>query len=120
MLKIKELRLSKDLTQKELADQISSTSKNIWAYENQVAIPPLDTLTRLADFFQCSIDYLTGREDDFGRIIVQSENGALSSKEQQLLVNFRALPSDLQHRAFSYMQKLLELSQDEKQTHTRA
>lgn len=57
MLRIRELRLENNLTQKELAEKISSTSKNIWAYENQISIPPLDVLIKLADFFNCSIDY---------------------------------------------------------------
>jgi len=61
MLRIRELRLENNLTQKELAEKISSTSKNIWAYENQISIPPLDVLIKLADFFNCSIDYLGGR-----------------------------------------------------------
>lgn len=56
MLRIRELRLENNLTQKELAEKISSTSKNIWAYENQISIPPLDVLIKLADFFNCSID----------------------------------------------------------------
>ena len=38
MLRIRELRLENNLTQKELAEKISSTSKNIWAYENQISI----------------------------------------------------------------------------------
>lgn len=37
MLRIRELRLENNLTQKELAEKISSTSKNIWAYENQIS-----------------------------------------------------------------------------------
>ena len=48
MLRIRELRLENNLTQKELAEKISSTSKNIWAYENQISIPPLDVLIKLA------------------------------------------------------------------------
>lgn len=55
MLRIRELRLENNLTQKELAEKISSTSKNIWAYENQISIPPLDVLIKLADFFNCTI-----------------------------------------------------------------
>lgn len=50
MLRIRELRLENNLTQKELAEKISSTSKNIWAYENQISIPPL------AVVFHCYVD----------------------------------------------------------------
>lgn len=44
MLRIRELRLENNLTQKELAEKISSTSKNIWAYENQISIPPKEAM----------------------------------------------------------------------------
>lgn len=73
--RIKELRLEKGLTQKEIAKNIDSTVKNVWAYENNLAIPPIDVLSRYADFFSCSIDYLVGREDDFG--VIKSEKTEL-------------------------------------------
>lgn len=88
MLRIKELRAEKDLTQRELAEKINSTSKNIWAYENNVAIPPLDVLTRLADFFDCSIDYVSGRSDDVGNATVyrQTEDlNSLTAQEQKII-----------------------------------
>ncbi|MBQ7923817.1 MAG: helix-turn-helix transcriptional regulator [Clostridia bacterium] len=87
MLRVKELRLENGLTQKEFAEKINSTSKNIWAYENFVAVPPLDVLSRMADFFGCSLDFLTGRSDDFGTI----NTPALSPDEKKLLDDYRAL-----------------------------
>lgn len=114
MLRIRELRLERDLTQKELAEKISSTSKNIWAYENNIAIPPLDVLIKLADFFQCSIDYLTCREDELGNITIHTEKPApLPQDEQTLLNNFRKLPQDLRHRAAVYMQNLADAAEEE-------
>lgn len=95
MLRIKELRIEKGLTQKELAAKIDSTDKNIWAYENKVAVPPLDILTKMADVFNCSIDYLSGRSDDFGVINVyhQTDNvAALSADEQRLIDVLRKNP----------------------------
>lgn len=88
MLRIKELRIENGLTQKEFAEKIESTSKSVWAYENNVAVPPLDVLNRMADFFQCSIDYLTGRSDDFGNVTVYEQTGdlaRLSSDEQKII-----------------------------------
>ena len=78
MLRIRELRLENNLTQKELAEKISSTSKNIWAYENQISIPPLDVLIKLADFFNCSIDYLANHSDDFGNEERQEQKNIFS------------------------------------------
>ena len=36
-LRLKELRINNSLSQKELAEKICTTNKNIWAYENGVA-----------------------------------------------------------------------------------
>ena len=58
MLRIKELRMQNNLTQDELGKKINLTGKTIWAYENQIATPPLDVLIKLACAFSCSIDYL--------------------------------------------------------------
>lgn len=94
MLRIRELRLENNLTQKELAEKISSTSKNIWAYENQISIPPLDVLIKLADFFNCSIDYLANHSDDFGNVVIHTTAPApqLSDEEKELLLRPRSDP----------------------------
>ena len=84
MLRIKELRIEKQLSQRELASKINSTNKSIWAYENGIAVPPLDVLTKMADFFSCSIDYLTGRSDDFGNVTVYNAD-SLSEEEQKII-----------------------------------
>lgn len=89
--KIKEYRLELGLTQKELAEKIGSTSKNIWAYENNISTPPIDILINLSNFFRCSIDYLVGRENDFGNITIQSEGESLTAQEKELLDGFRSL-----------------------------
>ena len=92
MERIKELRIENLLTQKQLAEKIGSTSKSIWAYENKIAVPPLDVLRKLADFFNCSIDYLANRSDDFGNITIQESTAPALNAEEQLLMNdFRAL-----------------------------
>ena len=102
MLRIKELRLEKNLTQGDLAKKIGSTSKSIWAYENKVAVPPLDVLTRLADFFGCSLDYLTGRADDFDNVTVKSEAAELTPDGKELLDIFNALESEYQAQILQY------------------
>ena len=110
MLRIRELRLENNLTQKELAEKISSTSKNIWAYENQISIPPLDVLIKLADFFNCSIDYLANHSDDFGNVVIHTTAPApqLSDEEKELLENYRKLPSGLKIRAQAYLSGMVE------------
>lgn len=62
-LKLKELRLENGLTQKELAKEINTSNKNIWAYENGKAFPPPELLINIADFFEVTVDELVGHEE---------------------------------------------------------
>lgn len=59
--RIKALRLSKDLTQKELSDKLGLTPKMISFYELGDRVPPPDVLEKLADIFGVSTDYLLCR-----------------------------------------------------------
>ena len=61
--RIKELRLENGLTQKQLAKVIHVKKSAIGNYENYLRTPSLDLIILLADFFDCSIDYLVGRVD---------------------------------------------------------
>ena len=61
--KIKELRNSKNLTAKQVADAIGLTRNAITNYEADIREPSLSVLKSLCDFFNVSADYLIGRSD---------------------------------------------------------
>lgn len=63
MNKFKELRRSKGLTQVEFAQKINVDQSTISKWEQDKAIPDIQTLSQLADFFEVSVDYLLGKED---------------------------------------------------------
>lgn len=109
MLRLRELRIEYGFTQKELASKIESTDKSIWAYENQIATPPLDVLEKLSDVFSCSIDYLVGRADDFGNVAIYhntEDTSSLSPDEQRLINKIRKTPP---HNAMEWMELYSEL-----------
>ena len=90
--KIKELRIEKKLKQKDVASSINIATNTLSQFENNNGRPSLEVLTLLADFFNVSLDYLVGREDDFGNIVVSSGVPAeLSGQEKELLENFNKL-----------------------------
>lgn len=60
-----ELRKNKKLTQQDIADKLHITRSTYAQYEIGRRIPEYSTLEKLADFFECSIDYLVGRENTF-------------------------------------------------------
>lgn len=57
---LKQLRNNKGVTQEELAKAIFVTSSAISQYEARVSRPNLESLERIAKFFDVSIDYLLG------------------------------------------------------------
>ena len=57
MNRLKELRKSKGLLQREVATSIGVSTQSYGYYENGVNKPDPDMLIKLADLFDCSIDY---------------------------------------------------------------
>lgn len=91
-IRLRELRLESGLTQKELANAIGSTDKNIWAYEKGVATPPIEIIIAYAEFFEVTTDFLLGVTDEFGTKYKDS-NFSFSKEEFQLVEKYRALNS---------------------------
>lgn len=63
MFRLKELRLAKNIPQKELALHMGVTQTAVSDWENENRKPDYDSLLKLADFFGVSVDYLLGREE---------------------------------------------------------
>ena len=66
--RIKQLRLERKLSQKQLAANTSLTEHAIQRYEYGERKPAFDALIALADYFDVSLDYLVGRSDDPSRL----------------------------------------------------
>ncbi len=60
-MKIKELRIQNKLTQEELSKVIKTKRQNISRYETGEIEPNIETLIKLADRFNVSLDYLCDR-----------------------------------------------------------
>ena len=61
-LRLKELRKSKGLTQKDMADLMGMTDRNYQRFEYGNVNVTAKTLVFLADYFGVTTDYLLGRE----------------------------------------------------------
>lgn len=95
-MRIKDLRIENGLTQKELAKILHSSDKNIWAYENGVASPPIDILIAYADYFGVSTDYLLGRTDELGAVITPfPPSDDYTDEEKKLIADYRELTPPL-------------------------
>ena len=65
--RLKQLRKEKKVTQIAVARAVDLTERQYQRLESGDSKPMYDTLLDLADFFDVSLDYLTGRSDDPGR-----------------------------------------------------
>ena len=61
--RLKTLLKERALTQKKLADAIGITERMIRHYVAGTLSPSVETIISIADFFDVSLDYLTGRSD---------------------------------------------------------
>lgn len=64
MNRIKELRTQRKITQEELGNIINVQKAAVSKYELGRAVPSTDVLTKLANYFNVSVDYLLGRTDE--------------------------------------------------------
>lgn len=96
---LKDLRLEANLTQKELANKLKIGQSTIVGYEKGEREATLTNLSRYAEFFEVSLDYLAGLEDDFGARTAPAPAAmgeSVSTKERELLQLFRGLSPYLQ------------------------
>ena len=63
LTRLKTLRCEKQLSQKQLADELKTTNSSICDCETGRAEPNIETLINIAKLFEVSVDYLLGLED---------------------------------------------------------
>ena len=62
MNRLKQLRIKKNIKQQDLAKALNVTKQSVSNWENNKRLPDINTLIQLADFYNCSLDYLVGRD----------------------------------------------------------
>ena len=62
--KLKEIRISKKLTQSQIANILNIAIRQYQRYEYGTSDPTREVLIKLADYFDVSLDYLVCRTDD--------------------------------------------------------
>ena len=65
MKNLKEIRNSKLMTQKEVAEKLNITQATYSGYESGKYQPSIDILIAISKLFKVSIDYLVGNQNNF-------------------------------------------------------
>lgn len=91
-IKLKELREEADFSQKMLANKIGVSQSTVGMWESGKREPNFEMVSKLADFFNCSTDYLLGKTD-----------------------NHASLDEQLSHEEFALYGEVHDLTDEEKQ-----
>ncbi|WIV20100.1 MULTISPECIES: helix-turn-helix domain-containing protein [Paenibacillus] len=79
--RIAELREKRGLTQEELSNMLDITRASLSHYEKNRRKPDFETLTRFADTFHVSVDYLLGRTNNPDMVLDEDVRGFVDSLE---------------------------------------
>lgn len=85
--RLRDLREDKDLLQEDIAEIIQSSVRQYGLYERGKTDIPLEKTLKLANFYNVSIDYITGRTNDKKGF----NKSDLPDTEVDLLKKFRSL-----------------------------
>ena len=87
--KLKNLRLKRKVSQKELADCLNVSPSIISGYELGDRTPSAEKLLALAYFYNCSVDDLLGKSQE--EPVTQIDTTGLSEEQIQALANIARL-----------------------------
>lgn len=96
MIRVRELRESRGLQQKDLAIDLGVTQPTISGWESGIKVPSAKSTQKLADYFGVTTDYLLGRDDtqkmptpvsESGPPLYPPEYDSLSSSDKELVDN---------------------------------
>ena len=104
--RLKQLRTTKMVSQKQLADFLCISAAAIRRWEADLSVPTGKMIKKLANFFRVSADYLLGRSDDFEIAMVKADKKGeyLSAEEKELIKNYRHLSAEWKNQVQTYIE----------------
>ena len=93
--KLRKLRSTFGLSQRDVARQLKLSPSIISSYETGERTPSTEVLIALATLYQCSIDYLLGMDNKPPKTMIDLDG--LSEKQIQIIVD---LTKDFRQRSF--------------------
>ena len=86
--RLKQLRADKNINQMELARDLGVNQGTVGKWETGSRKPDSEMLSRLADYFSVSIDYLLGRDEKNSDVILLARNlSNLPAEDREFLIN---------------------------------
>lgn len=113
MVNLREARKEAGFTQRSIADILKISQQSYSDYENGKTFPDMQTLIAIADCLNVSTDYLLGRSDDLGAVLMPAAASAhpLPDDERELLDLFRQMTHPQKIRVQAYAEGLLGITE---------
>ncbi|MCR6546467.1 XRE family transcriptional regulator [Dehalobacterium formicoaceticum] len=92
---LKKLRKDKMISQKSLSEALQLSRSTIAQYEGGTRTPDLQTLIRIAQFFDVSIDELLGHEPERRKMDLKDQDYIFFSVKDNSMQNARILEGDV-------------------------
>lgn len=102
-MRLKELRIKKNLRQEDVAQMLGVERSTYTKYESGASRPKNETLIELSNFYNVSVDYILETTDKKEKPTPGGGSG-LCEKDARLIAWFRSLPPE--------KQKAILISQD--------
>ena len=109
MENLKKIREKRNINQLKIAMDIGITQESISKYETGNAFPSKEILIKLADYLNCSIDYLLNRTDNPN--INKDKISKEDEKIENLIFRYKSLSDENKNKLEGC---LLALEQEEK------
>ncbi len=101
-MRLKELRLAKKNTQEDISKLINTSITCYNYYEKEKREPTIETLCKLADFYNVTLDYLVGRQ-------IKNDIGYLTDKQYSAVILLKKLNNDNLNRELGRLSTLVEM-----------
>ena len=103
--KLKELRTKKGVTISQLCDELQMNQNTYAKYERNERDVSTETLSKLADFYGVTTDYLLGREPAPNPF---ADLGLSAASEQEMLAQYMSFPEEVRAILMDAIVKLAE------------
>ncbi len=88
--KLKQLRKEKNLSQAEIAKILNVHQTAVSQWEQGRTTPDMQTLIKIADYFQVTVDYLLGQTSEKKSLTNET---ILNAHEEKVILAYRSKPS---------------------------
>ena len=112
--KLTEIREFHHLSMKQVAEGIGMKPDSYRNYESGRLQPNLDILSKLADFYHVTTDYLLGRETGEPETIDRlASEFNMTALEKKILDNYLSLPKHMRTNLMEFLHKSVQEVQQE-------